>query len=355
MASWTRLVLLLCMAPHAAQARLAAPTLLLHANQSLSVRWEPEAGAPKQASYRLLLTMTRPGADDMHVTKLAHAGEHELFWGPLPERARSCFRVASITSATPDEERYSPETCVNASGCDAAPAACDGSTYAFVGAVLGAAITVFLLALGLRAGLLSISFSQPPIALPGGARSRRGAGRSCYSHLTTDEASVELEQQEGRRAAPGIGAAGGRGGAVTSSLAGKDMSSLLEPQPLLDATAFERRWGACAERQRVLSARLGPAGAPCPSPDETEDALTRAGLVCIATGAVGNMHKSYYAGTLCGGGEWFMLELVVFWDQGSVQAAFRADSTAPLRQLADHYAGLLSRHFNAAMVPLPVE
>lgn len=355
MARSTGLAFLLWMAPHAAQARLAAPTLLLHSNQSLSVRWVPEAGANKQASYRLLLTMTRPGADDMHVTKLAHAGAHELFWGPLPERARSCFRVASITTATTDEERYSPETCVNASGCDAAPAACDGGTYAFVGGVLGAALTVFLLALGSRAGLLSVSFSQPPMVLPGGARSRRGAGRSCYSHLTTDEASVELEQQGGRRAAQAGRAAGGRGDAVTSPLVGHDMSSLLEPQPLLDATAFERRWSACAERHCVLSARLGPAGAPCPSPDETEEALTRAGLVCIATGAVGNMHKSYYAGTLRGGGEWFMLELVVFWDHGSVQASFRADSTAPLPQLADHYASLLSRLFSAAMLPLPVD
>jgi hypothetical protein len=262
---------------------------------------------------------------------------------------------ASSTSATTDEERYSPETCVNASGCDAVPAACDGGTYAFVGGVLGAALTVFLLALGSRAGLLSVSFSRPPLVMPGGARSRRGAGRSCYSHLTTDEASVELEQHEGRRPAPVGRAAAGGGGAVTSPLVGHDVSRLLEPHPLFDATAFERRWGACAERHRVLSARLGPAGGPCPSPDETEEALTRAGLVCIATGAVGNMHKSYYAGTLRGGGEWFMLELVVFWDDGSVQAAFRADSTAPLPQLADHYAGLLSRHFNAALVPLPVE
>jgi len=340
--------------PLAAQARLAAPSLLLHANQSLSVQWQPEAGASHSASYRLLLTVTRPGADSMHVTKLAPAGSHKLYWGGMPDQARCCWRVAAISSSTPDEERYSPETCVNSAGCEAAAPSDEGGTYAFVGSVVGAALTVFVLAMGVRLGLLSVSFSPPPIplpAMPGSSRSRRGTGRSCYSHLTTDEASIELGQRGVRRGGAGGGIGGGGAGPGGS---GGALGALLEPQPVLDATAFERRWGACADRYCVFGARLASADGS-PSPDETEEALTRAGLVCIAAGAVGSLHKSYFAGKLRNSGEWFMLELVLFWDEGSVQATFRADSAAVLPQLADYFAALLSRMFGAQLATLPVE
>ena len=110
-------------------------------------------------SYRLLLTVTRPGADSMHVTKLAPADSCELYWGSMPEQARCCWRVATITSSTPDEERYSPETCVNSAGCESAADSSEGGTYAFVGTAVGAALTVFVLAMGMRLGLLSVSFS----------------------------------------------------------------------------------------------------------------------------------------------------------------------------------------------------
>mmetsp|Transcript_11553 Transcript_11553/g.35722 ORF Transcript_11553/g.35722 Transcript_11553/m.35722 type:complete len:357 (+) Transcript_11553:27-1097(+) len=337
------------------ESRLEAPTLLLYSNQSLSIRWRPEPGASAHASYRLLLTMSRPGTDDTHVTKLARPGLHELYWGSLPAQARSCFRVGAISTSAPDEERYSPETCVNSSGCDAPPVQSDSGSYAFVGAVLGAALIVFALAVSVRTGLVTLSFS-PPLALPTGPRSRRGVGRSCYSHLTTDEASVELEQRGLRcnRPGGGLGATSGFESGVDRSMA-KDLGGMLEKHPTIDATAFERRWAACSDRYSVFGAHLPSAVAACPTPDETEEALTIAGLVCIATGAVGTLHKSYFAGKVRGSGEWFMLELVIFWDDGRVQATFRADSTGLLPQLSDHFAHFLSQLFGSTLVGLSVE
>ena len=49
---------------------------------------------------------------------------------------------------------------------------------------------------------------------------------------------------------------------------------------------------------------------------QVEAALTHAGLMCIAAGAIGPIHKSYFAAQLRGGGEWLMLELVVYWESG---------------------------------------
>tara|TARA_B100000795_G_scaffold24925_1_gene16643 strand:+ start:1722 stop:1838 length:117 start_codon:yes stop_codon:yes gene_type:complete len=36
--------------------------------------------------------------------------------------------------------------------------------------------------------------------------------------------------------------------------------------------------------------------------------------MCIAAGAIGPIHKSYFAAQLRGSGQWFMLELVVYWE-----------------------------------------
>ena len=47
---------------------------------------------------------------------------------------------------------------------------------------------------------------------------------------------------------------------------------------------------------------------------QVEAGLTHAGLMCIAAGAIGPIHKSYFAAQLRGGGEWLMLELVVYWE-----------------------------------------
>ena len=94
-----------------------------------------------------------------------------------------------------------------------------------------------------------------------------------------------------------------------------------------------------------------PAGLVAPTPDETEAALTSAGLMCIATGVVGGVHKSYFAGALARcrprlgsfcrrrhmrgprvfffvgqlrrSGGWFMLELCVLYAGGTVQATYR--------------------------------
>ena len=45
--------------------------------------------------------------------------------------------------------------------------------------------------------------------------------------------------------------------------------------------------------------------------------------MCIAAGALGPIHKSYFAAQLRGGGEWLMLELVVYSESGSVQVSSR--------------------------------
>ena len=68
--------------------------------------------------------------------------------------------------------------------------------------------------------------------------------------------------------------------------------------------------------------------------------------MCIAAGALGPIHKSYFAAQLRGGGEWLMLELVVYSESGSVQATFRSEGPGWLHALADHFSGVLGRLLN---------
>ncbi|EOD10867.1 hypothetical protein EMIHUDRAFT_311657 [Emiliania huxleyi CCMP1516] len=102
-----------------------------------------------------------------------------------------------------------------------------------------------------------------------------------------------------------------------------------------------------------------PAGLVAPTPDETEAALTSAGLMCIATGAVGGVHKSYFAGALARcrprlgqlrrSGGWFMLELCVLYAGGTVQATYRADSAGGMPPLCGHFSALFGRLFPAPL------
>ena len=119
-----------------------------------------------------------------------------------------------------------------------------------------------------------------------------------------------------------------------------------------------------------------PAGLVAPTPDEPEAARTSAGLMCIATGAVGGVHKSYFAGALARcrprlgsfctpyeeaacfsffvgqlrrSGGWFMLELCVLYAGGTVQATYRADSAGGMPPLCGHFSALLGRLFAAPL------
>ncbi|KAL3894245.1 MAG: hypothetical protein SGPRY_013861, partial [Prymnesium sp.] len=55
--------------------------------------------------------------------------------------------------------------------------------------------------------------------------------------------------------------------------------------------------------------------------EEAEEALTRGGLTCIAAGAIGSVHKAYFAAMLRGSAEWFMLELVMHSDTSTAQVS----------------------------------
>eukprot|EP00965_Chrysotila_dentata_P081587 2694048-Pleurochrysis_carterae.AAC.1 len=124
---------------------------------------------------------------------------------------------------------------------------------------------------------------------------------------------------------------------------------MLEPYPLIDASAFESCWSGSSDRSAVFHASLRAS----PSPDEVELALTHAGLVCIAAGAVGEVHKSYYAAQLRpharGGGEWLMLELIVQLHARAVQASFRASAEGWLSQTIEHFVPVLARAIDAEL------
>ena len=68
--------------------------------------------------------------------------------------------------------------------------------------------------------------------------------------------------------------------------------------------------------------------------------------MCIAAGAIGPIHKSYFAAQLRGGGEWLMLELVVYWEGRSVQATFRSEAPGWLHTLTDHFSAVLGQLLN---------
>ena len=86
----------------------------------------------------------------------------------------------------------------------------------------------------------------------------------------------------------------------------------LEAYPMIDAAAFEVQWSQAERHFKTRTAGFPPT--PLLTPDEVEAGLTHAGLMCIAAGAIGPIHKSYFAAQLRSTGEWLMLELVVYWE-----------------------------------------
>ena len=129
--------------------------------------------------------------------------------------------------------------------------------------------------------------------------------------------------------------------AAPSALPAPTALPAFEQYPMIEPSAFERQWSACAAHARALSAPM-PGGAPL-APEEIELALTHVGLMCIAAGSVGASHKSYYAAQLRDGGDWLMLELVLHWEARAVHATFRCGDPTWLTRLADHFASHLGR------------
>ena len=315
------------------------PTLFLNTSTSLTVGWTPPA-TPTQ--YQLHLEARRRDRAPVMVTKQAAAGIHSLFWDGLPENSRCCFRVAAVAEVVHGGEvRYSEETCFNSCSCDAyLDGGGGGAGSVLFGMVLGVALT-----LGALAGCTRF----------GGARGMKQLLRLTggYSGLTTSEVELSSSCRGAEHAEPaqlelapphepGGGASGGGGsGAAASALPAPTALPAFEQYPMIEPSAFERQWSACAAHARALSAPM-PGGAPL-APEEIELALTHVGLMCIAAGSVGASHKSYYAAQLRDGGDWLMLELVLHWEARAVHATFRCGDPTWLTRLADHFASHLGR------------
>ncbi|KAA0168175.1 hypothetical protein FNF28_02594 [Cafeteria roenbergensis] len=82
----------------------------------------------------------------------------------------------------------------------------------------------------------------------------------------------------------------------------------LDPMAQLAADAFEGRWGA-APAGDFFGGTLRPHFAS--NPERIETALKAASIICIASGDVGGVHKSYFFGKDKGSGRLFMAELSV--------------------------------------------
>ena len=314
---------------------LPPPTLILNSSRSVSVSWQP--ATKPELHYQLSLTIERQGKHDVHITKQAAAGHTSIFWGVLPEEAQCCFRIAAVDDFTVDGEDvpYSEETCFSTCSCSSQelpePSSC--STFTLSGVLLGAALALLGVAAVLRPEWVQLVKQYLARSMGGG-----------YGHLTTQEEytghgpgssqGYELETRGGVGAihsvpahievsprhhlggggglapqpgsrfdggsfAPGqqpptghaAGPAGG--GAAAAAADGSGLLAQLEPYPVIDAEAFEQQWSKSERCSRVLSAAFPPT--PLLTPDEVELGLTNAGLTCIAAGAVGSIHKSYFA------------------------------------------------------------
>ena len=253
------------------------PTLFLNTSTSLTVGWTPPA-TPTQ--YQLHLEARRRDRAPVMVTKQAAAGIHSLFWDGLPENSRCCFRVAAVAEVVHGGEvRYSEETCFNSCSCDAyLDGGGGGAGSVLFGMVLGVALT-----LGALAGCTRF----------GGARGMKQLLRLTggYSGLTTSEVELSSSCRGAEHAEPaqlelapphepggGSGACGGSG-AAASALPAPTALPAFEQYPMIEPSAFERQWSACAAHARALSAPM-PGGAPL-APEEIELALTHVGLMCI--------------------------------------------------------------------------
>lgn len=369
---------------------LPPPTLILNSSRSVSVSWQP--ATKPELHYQLSLTIERPGKHDVHITKQAHAGTHSIFWGVLPDEARCCFRIAAVDDFTIDGEDvpYSEETCFSTRSCSSQeppePSSC--STFTLSGVLLGAALALLGVATALRPEWLQLLQQYLARSMgggyghlntqeefgghgPGGVSQgyeleTRGGGGAVHAPHSVPTAHIEVPPRhhlgggggvapppgsrlDGASFAPvqqpptGHAEGSAHGGALAAAVAAGHSGLLaqLEPYPMIDAEGFEQQWSKSERCSRVLSAAFPPT--PLLTPDEVELGLTDAGLTCIAAGAVGSIHKSYFAAQVRSSGEWLMLELVVYWDAGSVQATFRCDSPSWLPPLVDHYSAVLGQ------------
>jgi len=122
----------------------------------------------------------------------------------------------------------------------------------------------------------------------------------------------------------------------------------LEAAGNVDPLAFEAQWVHC-QTQPTLSLELRSRAPRPPVQEAIEMALSQAGMVCIAAGAVGDVHKAYYAAQIAPTppGELLMLELVVAPAIGSrggvaASATFRSPNAHHMHPLAHHFASILT-------------
>ncbi|KAL1495760.1 hypothetical protein AB1Y20_016622 [Prymnesium parvum] len=327
-------------------AHLSPPRLTLtNDSHSLAISWESSAARPPRHFWLRLSLSREPAAPELHVTKQAADDAHELRWADLPSDATSCFQlgVAENASAPP---LYSEKACY--AGCrggrlgDAPAGAPDGggggcASCAAVGAVVGAACALACVGVCSALGWWQLLMTH---AGAGGGRGRK------YAHLNTNEmgaagGGIELEPQE-MPLAPPHGMPCAPRSAHQPPRAPRDVAqSVLEPHPQLEAAQFEQQWAMSANCTRSFTGLL-----PSPSPsaaDQAEESLTHGGLTCIAAGAIGKVHKLYFAALLRGSCEWFMLELVLHSDTATAHCTFRSTAAEWISPLADHYAELLGQ------------
>ena len=346
---------------------LPAPILQFNASRMLTVCWDasPLDANPTSAAhyYQLQMSVNRVGQPPFHVTRRAAAGVHSLYWPDLPAKADLCFKVALVVghievhSNNLGEPSYSEATCYSSCTClgDDAPAvapppgscASSGLLGAIIGALLALGLTYYLTRRGGFEALLS--YCPKPIA-----SMLRGVVGGAYGALSTAE--LEMEERSSAMVAntPGQPAPLPRGSclsapsAASASSASGGGSVSIAPPPDINAADFELRWSACATRQHALTGRLPSAGSigalsQSSASDEAEAALVLRGFFCVAAGAVGELHKLYFAGQLGGGSDtWLMIELVLHWRANSVQATFRCDDHTRLVPLAEECAALLA-------------
>lgn len=320
-----------------------APTLTYNHTRIITVGWEPPvptAGVPEPASYQLQLSVEQRGQAPVHATKHAPADARSIAWPAIPADSDACFRVAAMPHVDahmePPPAHYGEATCYSSCSCGPNPPGGGGggscTSCAFAGAVVGALLAV--------AGFAAFT---PRAGADGAGKHAtaslaRGLVGGAYSHvLTAEELGVEMEESR-----PCSSAGMGRaldGGAMGGG--GSGVPPALEPPADLHADQFELRWSSCATRSHVLEATLP--GLPDSAPDEVETALVERGFFCVAAGAVGRLHKLYFAAQLRGSADWLMLELVLHQETASAQATFRCDSPHRLAPLADDIAALLGR------------
>ena len=263
---------------------------------------------------------------------------NEAYRASILRRAR--FTPQQRHPDDPHEAEYSPPTCYSPS-CSTAGGGGEpsGSSSSCSSSALGGALAGSLLATAVCIGLMR----------PEKLRRVYDLFRSRYSHLTTTEMPpMEIEARSGAPAGAGLRPAGSSWlphactgsdpGLSSTQLALRRGESLqlppLEPPLEVNGEHFERRWASCVTRSIVLVASL-PATPPVGPPFQTrarhapltfklaalsplthtacrpqvsaeavEESLVDVGFFCVAAGAVGVLHKSYFTAQLSGSAEW---------------------------------------------------